>query len=375
MRLTHFEALTPLCPNCRRAGASHALVLARIEEEQDEDVRSGILQCEGCGSEYPILDGLPVIVPDLRRYIQDSLFYLLARSDLSGDVEGLLGDAAGPGTGLDAIRQHTSSYAWDHWGDRDPRRAEDVCPGNAAPGSIAGLTEAGLSLAGDLAQGPILDVGCGGGRSLATLAERTGRMSLGIDVSVPLARFSRRAVVDGLVAYGLRRIGLVYEPRRFEPKLDPQVSALCDVWICDVLALPFTDQRFAMTAGFNVVDCLADPVGGLREIDRVTRDGGSAMIATPFDWSAAVTPVEAWLGGHSGRGLHKGSGAEVLDLILSDGPQAVGGLRRRKPALDIEWHVRLHDRSCMTYLARLVLAEKARALSEDAQSRPGELVE
>src|SRR6476619_1600093 len=112
MLLGHFEALRPICPVCRAAGQETALSLPVIESRDGEDIRAGVLGCTLCGSQYPIIDGLPIIVPDVRRYVRDNLFYLLARDDLSPQVESLIGDASGPGSGLDAVRQHLSSYAW-----------------------------------------------------------------------------------------------------------------------------------------------------------------------------------------------------------------------------------------------------------------------
>src|SRR5690606_62539 len=106
--------LRPLCPVCRLAGRETALEISVIEEERAGDVVSAILACGACGAEYPVMDGIPVIVPETRRFVQDNLFYLMARSDLPAKLESLLGDAAGPGSGLESIRQHVSSYVWDH---------------------------------------------------------------------------------------------------------------------------------------------------------------------------------------------------------------------------------------------------------------------
>src|SRR5690606_26502511 len=105
-------------------GRSSPLAIGAVEAEDAGDIHAGILGCTGCGAEYPVIDGLPVIVPDVRRFVQDNLFYLMARQDLPPLLESLLGDAAGPGSGLDSIRQHVSSYAWDHWGDHDPQEGE-----------------------------------------------------------------------------------------------------------------------------------------------------------------------------------------------------------------------------------------------------------
>lgn len=358
MRLSHYEALQPACPRCLKLGTAQTLAILQIEEETAEDIRSGILSCENCGAEYPIVDGMPIIVADVRRYVQDNLFYLMARTDLPPAVESLLGDAAGPGSGLDSIRQHVSSYVWDHWADRDPSGPGSV-PEGATPGAVVRTLGQGLDMIGDsLADGPVLDIGCGPGRTALELAARTDRMVLGIDMSVPLARSARAAIIDNRIDYGLRRTGLVYERRRFTAHDDPLHARRVDIWICDLLALPFRNASFGLATAFNVVDCLADPRAGLIELSRVLGLGAPAILSVPFDWSAQVTPVEAWLGGHSQRAAHGGSPEAILDMLLSGGPLAAGGLRRLTPAQEVPWHVRLHDRSCMKYSAHLVAARK-----------------
>lgn len=356
MRLTHFDLLRPRCPRCALSARSEPLAVASIERERDADIEFGTLSCGHCGSEYPIVDGLPVIVPDVRRFVSDNLFYLLARDDLPHRLESLLGDAAGPGSGLDLMRQHVSSYVWDHWADYDPQEA-GATAGGAVPGGVVRALEAGLAMLPEaLPDGPVLDLGCGPGRTVSELSRRLGRPVLGIDLSVPLARAGRRAITRKRVAYDRRRIGLVYDRREFP--VEDGTGELADIWICDAGALPFADGTFSLAVGFNVLDCLADPRSGLAECGRALRGTGSALFSVPFDWSAQVTPPEAWIGGHSQRGPHSGAAEELLDGLLSDGNLSAGALRKQGDSADVPWHVRLHDRSCMHYRAHMVAARR-----------------
>lgn len=369
MLIDRFERLGPLCPACRLRGAEEPLRIALVEIERAGDVEAGLLACDSCGTEYPVLDGVPVIVPDLSRYVQDNLFYLLIRGEFPAGVAGLIGDAAGPGTAYDLIRQHLSCYAWDHWADQDPAEAAAdgstdspaENPGAPRPGAIVRAVAAGLDLLGPgLPDGPILDIGCGTGRSVVELAARTGREVLGIDLSVPLARFAQAAIVRRTVAYDRRRLGLSYERRRFDIGLDwPAGSA--EIWQCDLLALPFRRASFALAAGFNVLDNLADPRAGLAAMESVLRPGGGAVLCTPFDWSANVTPQAAWLGGHS-RG---GAGPEpvLAELLAASG--ALHEIRTR----EIPWHVRLHDRSHVCYRSHLATARRLGAPEDTLPSR------
>lgn len=359
MRIGHFEGLAPVCPACRAAGSGHPLALSTIDAERNGDIREGVLACGGCGGEYPILDGLPILVPDLRRYVQDNLFYLTTRGDWRGTAaERVLGDAAGPGGGLDATRQHLSTYGWDHWCDLDRATPSPPVPGAARPGGVARILAEGLDAAGETPPGPVLDLGCGAGRSTADLAGRTGRLTLGVDISFPLARLARRALTERRAEFEIRRVGMSFERRAFDLPLDPESCARADVWICDALALPFGPERFSLCAALNLIDCMSDPVAALREIARVLADDAPALLATPFDWSGAVTPSPNWLGGHSDRGPFAGRAEPVLAMLLGDGPHALGTLAASGPPREIDWHVRLHDRSAMHYAVHLSVARK-----------------
>lgn len=351
MLINHFERLEPVCPACRSRGQYTALALTQVEAERAGDVEAGLLACTGCGTEYPILDGVPVLVADLARYAQDNLFYLLARPHMPASVAALIGDAAGPGTAFEAIRQHLSTYAWDHWGDQDPGEAALDAPGGARPGAVARALAAGLALLGpELPAGPVLDIGCGAGRSVAELASRLGRPVLGIDLSVPLARFAQSALTQRSVAYDRRRLGLAYDRRQFGIGLSWPAESV-DVWLCDLLALPFRPATFALATGLNVLDCLADPAAGIAAVEDVLIAGGGAVLSTPFDWSGTVTAQAAWLGGRS-RG---GDAAEAALAGLMARSGAWEGIRTG----EIAWHVRLHARACVSYQAHLAAARRS----------------
>lgn len=368
MRRSSFEVLRPACPACRsRERVDSPLFIATAETGTDADIDCGILQCGRCSGEFPVIDGMAILVPDVRRFVEDNLFYLMARTDLPPAVESLLGDAAGASSGLQSIRQHMSSYVWDHWGDHDPAEQGEAA-GGARPGSVARALERGLSmLSGKLPDGPILDLGCGPGRVAAELAARTGRLVVAADLSVALARVARRVVADGIVEYPNRRVGVVYDRRRFSVAVPG--SEKVEVWICDALNLPFKDETFALATAMNLIDCVTEPRSALSELGRVIRPGGEALIALPFDWTDRVTGMEHWLGGHSQRGWHQGRAEDVLDLLLSDGEMAAGPLRRTGEAAEIPWHVRLHDRSCMHYTCRMVSARRDSASDATASER------
>jgi ubiquinone/menaquinone biosynthesis C-methylase UbiE len=101
----------------------------------------------------------------------------------------------------------------------------------------------------------ILDIGCGGGRTLGRLAERAPRgHTVGIDYSedslAVTRRINRRLVLDG-------RIGLAQ---------------------ATVSALPFADAVFDLATAVETFYFWPDPHGDLAEVRRVLRPGGELVM-------------------------------------------------------------------------------------------------
>lgn len=359
MRLRHFEALRPVCPVCRGADRTslQPLALRSIAREAPGQIIEGILVCPSplCQREYPILDGIPLLLGSIREYIAGNILALAGRDDLSESLESLLGDCCGPGSPFDTQRQHLSSYVWDHYAEFDPAEVASA----AEPSAIVRMLNAGLELTSEIPTGPILDIGCGPGRTSLALAERREGLVLGVDLNFALLRIAARLLREGTVCYPRRRVGLAYDRREFPVPLCRAENV--DFWACDAAALPFADGSFGLAVGLNVLDSTPAPLDLLSSIERVLLPRGWAVLACPYDWSAGVTPIEAWLGGHSQRSSERGASEPVLRRLLatSDPFAPRAPLARLKLHAERErfpWHVRLHDRSRVEYEVHLVAA-------------------
>jgi len=357
LRLTHFETLDPVCPRCRTTtGQDSPLRLSSVFKEHSGHILEGVLHCSNtsCFMEFPIIDGIPILVPDPAGYLRDNVHNLLARTDLSETIESMLGDCAGPGSAFDTARQHISTYAWDSYGDLDPEDAAESQYGAAKPGAVVRGLQAGLGLIGSPPESPVIDIGCSVGRTSFELATRTGGLVLGIDLHMPMLRVARRVLETGIVSYPRRRVGIVYDRREFEVAFDG--AERVDFWACDALALPFRESGFGTAIGLNVLDCLNSPRDFLDRLSCMLSPGGAAVISTPYDWSTGATPVEAWIGGHSQRGPDQGASEPFLRALLTDGahPQSVAGLKILGEIADFPWQARLHDRSVVSYAAHIL---------------------
>ncbi len=355
MKRRHFEVLRPVCPVCRSEGEGAALRLAQVEREKGEEVIEGALHCSNpnCLREYPVIDGIPFIVAHIRRYVGENILALCSRRDLSGFTETMLGDCCGPGSAFEQTRQQLSSYAWDHYGDLDPQeRAE-----GPRPGSIRKSLEAGLALAGP-SRGPIIDLGCSVGRGTFALAERSGDLVLGVDLNAAMLRLATEVLRTSRVRYARRRAGLVYERREFKAQFAGMDNV--DFWACDATALPFPPGTFALAVNLNVLDCVQGPRELLVSLGQVLKPGGRAVLTCPYDWSPTATPLEAWLGGHSQRSPAAGSCEAMLKALLTPNshPASINTLKFTAEQDDLPWHVRLHDRSVVSYKLHMVVAER-----------------
>lgn len=350
----------------------HALKLLSGEIAGDAMLTEGALACTSasCQCEYPILDGVPVLMPDVRAAIAGSMSDMNARNDLSHALTTMLGDCAGPGSAFETSRFHQSTYVFDHYGEFFPAGAPARGAGSSAPeashsrsvsersavsndraispsGVVRCLREA-WRLAGDIGAGAILDVGCSVGRSTMELAT-DGRVVLGLDASYGMLRLAQQLMRRGQGVASIRRTGLVYE--RVEWSLPP-VPAGVDYWCGDAAWPPFRAGGFAAVVALNVLDCLHNPAAALLAWARLLPPGGKLLLATPFDWSPAATPVDHWLGGHSQRGPEQGSCEAALRRHLAWAGFDILG------ESEVSWGVRLHDRATTVYTTFVIGARR-----------------
>lgn len=332
MRRAHFATLQPVCPVCRTA----PLAIATVIRESDDDVLEGILTCtnDDCLREYPIIDGIPILVAAIRAWLAANPLQVLGRDDLSPEIESLIGDVLGPGSAYDTLRQHVGIYAAGHY-ESD---------------AAVQLLDRALQLVAPSAEGPAIEIGCSVGRTTFALAERLGQLTLGIDLNFGMLRVASRALRESRVRYGRRRVGVVYDRR--DVAIDPPARELVDFWCCDASVLPFTDGTFALAASLNVIDIVAQPAVALSECARVLRSGGTALIATPYDWSPTATPVEHWLGGHSQRGANRGASEPLLRRLLAPNFEILA----EEP--HVPWRLRLHERSSVDYEVHVVVGRR-----------------
>ena len=327
-----------------------------VREDADEIIE-GVLLCPvpACMREHPIIDGIPVIVVDIRSYLQSQIGQILSRDDISPVIDGLLCDCLGAGSEFERTRYHLSTYCRSHYGDLDP-----VTP---LPADLAlpALIARGISLLSSpdtRPEGPWIDIGCSVGRGTFELAAATGDLVLGVDLNMGMLRIARQVARTGRVRHPLRRAGVVYDWREFD--VDVPACAPVEFWACDAMALPFANDSFAGALSCNVLDCVASPVAHLMEVGRIIAPAGQAIISSPYDWSSNATPLEAWIGGHSQRADSGGDSAREMRRVISAHAPAEQSTRMviDSEVESVPWHVYVHERAAMHYQVHLVVTRK-----------------
>ncbi|MBM76196.1 MAG: hypothetical protein CMK59_12405 [Proteobacteria bacterium] len=357
MRLKHFHAYQPICPNCQsQYSQAHKLELQirSMHPNMSDWVEEGQLFCRGCRSLYPILKGIPIIVPDPSNYLKNSVLHALWPEDESFFFQQWVGECSGPNSAFELSRNYLSTYGWSHYNDVNPSSTSaDTSSGLCEIAKAINLKSSGLTL----------DLGCSVGRLSFEWAKNTSDLTsshseplcLGIDLNYSMVQFAQRILKTSTVQYGERAVGTTYRWVDFKYEF-PNTEHL-DFWVADVLSLPFSSESIDQQSSLNLLDCVADPIRHLQELNRVQKRGhGKYTIVTPYDWSGQATEYSKWIGGQAQMSAFGGSSQRELSWLMSKSSPYpdLCDAQIVRTVEKIPWRIRIHDRSTMHYQVHLV---------------------
>ncbi|MCG6969290.1 MAG: methyltransferase domain-containing protein [Gammaproteobacteria bacterium] len=360
MRIGHFETLKPICPRCKIERQVHsALKIAKVVQQQDDIIIDGDLECSDsrCRMRFPIIDGIPIIFNNRNQYINENFYHITVRSDLPSSAEDLLSDVSGPGAEYNRMRHYMSVYCWDHYGDKAPQGEFAHLALKTVPGSLVKCFNAGVDLLKHKPTAPMIDLGCAVGRCSFEWAEHNPGLVLGIDLNFSLLRIAQRILRENRVAFPLKRSGVVFDRHEYDLAFENRKNV--DFWACDALALPFEDESFSFANAMNIFDAVSVPRRLLVSIRDLLVSGGSAVLATPYDWTPP-TPMQHWVGGRLHSNPQEATPESLLRKILSpqNNPDAVKNLSLVGEIEEHPWDLRIHNRLVHSYNVHIFACRK-----------------
>ncbi len=322
----------------------------------------GVLKCNRCRLEYPVILGVALLETDLQSYLSvfwseiESCAAAVPDTPLSRSMRTYLGvpsafsGHSGPPPELDrSLEWTTSPYLQAHY-DRESL-GEDLPEGwwRDAVGlhsldyrnPYSYLLEAARQLSGSPGAGLAVEVGTSVGRGSAELAGCYA-YSVGVDRSFRAILTARRRLLSRPAP--LNEYQVQTEKGRWEPRQLPVLPAIpnLDFVVASGAALPVAAGAASCGAALNVLCAVSAPLALLEELSRVLRRGGALLVSSPF-WSDS----EADGGSPFALG-----GPELLHEAVRPGFDIV--------AEDdmVPWVLRLAKRRWNVYLCHCVVATK-----------------
>jgi uncharacterized protein YbaR (Trm112 family) len=287
------------CPSC--LPEEHPL-RENASKVSQEDILEGSLNCERCGSDYRIRDGIALLDPNHSEEAVASNRY---------ETSPVL-----------------SSYLWSHFGDLlNEEEATD------AYRKWAGLMHP--------CTGPCLDTGSAVGRFSFEMANKCGFV-VGIDNSISFVRASRELMVRRKVKLALALEGLLTQEKILTLPPDWRTDNI-EFIVADALALPFRSGIFSAVSSLNVVDKVPKPIVHIAEINRTARKNGAQFLfSDPFSWSPAAARQEDWLGGTS-TGSFAGRGKDNIIALLEGRKGDISPPWKVENHGHVWWTIRTHS--------------------------------
>jgi len=254
------------CPDCRGFP-----ILVRSDFEGGLGITAGELVCTGCSTVFPVLDGIPVMLPSGLQLANktDTAKQLKCRQIEHYDAVGA--------SELEVSRPHGQGPVQEFL--------------------LQTKIDAVLDLYGKpIAGRRVLDVCCGSGMDAELLAQR-GVLVTGVDISIGALRGAQARA---------RRYGLTY-----------------DLLAADVEALPFRTGSFPLTFVHDGLHHLLDPQIGLSEMQRVAQE--AVLVTEPA--RAVLTGLMVRLGAairveKSGNPVYRPTCAEMAGWLGAGGRPA-----------------------------------------------------
>ncbi len=348
------------CPKREKKGFCHG-ELKLLTEEKSKDVLYGDLQCEKCRSIYPILEGVAILVDDVRTYL------LMHVKGISKNVP----DAKIPKKYRNEYLEYKAEIQEEHIEeDLESDRVNALYLMNHYLDAKQMVRKSEDPLIRDLIQkhwdqnpfshvkewitgdSTVVELGCGVGGLYRSIAKKV-KLYLGVDSSFQSILIARHLNLGAPFKGELKTPKDLLQGNLSEkfsysrPEANP---ANVDFIVGDIDATPLLPEYFDISVSLNAIDMLEDPKALPEHMKWTLKVGGIAIQSGPYIWHERIA-----------RKLRS-----ILPKDISESGRAVEwlfdklGLIIRDRKDHLPWLFFKHGRQLELYSVHLLKAQKSR---------------
>jgi SAM-dependent methyltransferase len=354
------EVVCPSQATATRCSGQLALVdefpIMRAEADPS-DVLEGLLRCQKCQVDYPIICGVLILLNEVKTYLAQTYGEIISTAGVDGISRTMAsylqqghndlfdaGHGSGYWLGGEGVEKYTSMHYDDIATTVDPSHPlADLLREYSRKDFYSQMADmASPVLTSDVRA---LDVGCNVGGMVSRLSQVCGFI-YGLDVSFRSVAAARRILLGQPVpqrTYRLHREGVAFDERNLSVEQRRNVELL----VASGTDIPFAEEQFDFVSCVNIVDIVSQPELLLQDMERVLKRAGCVLLADPYYWRTDRTPMESWFGVRSGQPATRALRAELArtyEIIASQE--------------QVPWLLRDYDRHFEIWINDCVLAKK-----------------